>query len=79
MYAGVECDASSALGSGWFVIKFLLLVLVLVSVCILNLILRHQKRTCRRGKRYSGCPRKRGGGLGSSTIFKKFNEPYAPS
>jgi len=21
----------------------------------------------------------RGGGLGSSTIFKKFNEPYAPS
>ena len=21
---------------------------------------------------------KRGGGLGSSTIFKKFNEPYAP-
>ena len=22
---------------------------------------------------------KRGGGLGSSTIFKKFNEPYAPS
>ena len=26
----------------------------------------------------SVCPR-RGGGLGSSTIFKKFNEPYAPS
>ena len=24
-------------------------------------------------------PRVRGGGLGSSTIFKKFNEPYAPS
>ena len=23
--------------------------------------------------------RRRGGGLGSSTIFKKFNEPYAPS
>ena len=23
--------------------------------------------------------RARGGGLGSSTIFKKFNEPYAPS
>ena len=23
--------------------------------------------------------RKRGGGLGSSTIFKKFHEPYAPS
>ena len=23
--------------------------------------------------------RQRGGGLGSSTIFKKFNEPYAPS
>ena len=22
---------------------------------------------------------RRGGGLGSSTIFKKFNEPYAPS
>jgi len=22
---------------------------------------------------------KRGGGLGSRTIFKKFNEPYAPS
>ena len=21
----------------------------------------------------------RGGGLGSSTMFKKFNEPYAPS
>jgi len=25
------------------------------------------------------CMRQRGGGLGSSTIFKKFNEPYAPS
>jgi len=24
-------------------------------------------------------PTMRGGGLGSSTIFKKFNEPYAPS
>jgi len=24
-------------------------------------------------------PSRRGGGLGSSTIFKKFNEPYAPS
>ena len=24
-------------------------------------------------------PSQRGGGLGSSTIFKKFNEPYAPS
>ena len=24
-------------------------------------------------------PHMRGGGLGSSTIFKKFNEPYAPS
>ena len=23
--------------------------------------------------------KRRGGGLGSSTIFKKFNEPYAPS
>jgi len=28
----------------------------------------------------SSCPPyRRGGGLGSSTIFKKFNEPYAPS
>jgi len=25
------------------------------------------------------CAIRRGGGLGSSTIFKKFNEPYAPS
>jgi len=25
------------------------------------------------------CVSGRGGGLGSSTIFKKFNEPYAPS
>jgi len=25
------------------------------------------------------CVTRRGGGLGSSTIFKKFNEPYAPS
>jgi len=25
------------------------------------------------------CSLRRGGGLGSSTIVKKFNEPYAPS
>ena len=34
---------------------------------------------CQRKETYSRKVTRRGGGLGSSTIFKKINEPYAPS
>ena len=39
----------------------------------------HIHESCIHTREKTGIIRRRGGGLGSSTIFKKFNEPYAPS
>jgi len=39
----------------------------------------HIHESCIHTREKTGIIRRRGGGLGSSAIFKKFNEPYAPS